>query len=145
MSRFKRLNPLAMRYADLRENEPSLENAQIRMSSWEGFAAMGMPLISCKILSGRSNEIHSTLAIKLLAKRLSSPSVKGPAICYLSGPEGSQKSVQALTLSPLAIDHLNPLLKLTPPSLHAFQIQGAGCFLEFPLRRCGVRYLQVSI
>ena len=137
MSRFKRLNPLAMRYADLRENEPSLENAQIRMSSWEGFAAMGMPLISCKILSGRSNEIHSTQEIKLLAKRLSSPLVKGPVIYCLSGPEGSQKSIQALTLSPLAIDHLNPLLKITPPSLHAFQIQKAGCFLEFTIGDVG--------
>ena len=81
-----------MRYADFSEKEPSLENAQISMFSWEGFAAMGIPLISCRILLGRLKKIHSALSIKLLAGSLSSPSFKGPSICCLSSPEGSQKS-----------------------------------------------------
>ena len=69
--------------------------------------------------------MHSTLFIRFLAEILSSPSFKGPSICYLRGPEGSQKSTQVLTLSPLAIDHLRPLLKITPPTLQDFHIREA--------------------
>ena len=106
---------------------------------------MGMPLISWRILSGRVKKIHSALFIRLLAKILSSPTFKGPSICCLRCPKGSQKSAQALTLSLLAIDHLRPLLKITPPPLQAFHIREAVWFLECPLKRSGVRYLQVSI
>lgn len=65
----------------------------------------------------------------ILTKMFCSPPVNGPSIWCLGGPKGSQKSSQTLTISTFAIDHFNPLLKITPPTLLTAQMQEAGSFL----------------
>ena len=142
-SRFKRFKPLAKRYADLKANDPSLENAHTRMSSWFGLTAIGMAWISLTMLSGRIKDMLAWLSKSILIEIFSSPSVNDPSIWCLRGPVGSQKSSQALTMFPFTMDYFNPLLKITPPTLQAAQMWDAGSFLPPTLSLAGVRYLQI--
>ena len=74
-----------------------------------------------------------------------SPFIRGTSICFLRGPEANQKSSQTLTASQLEIDHFNPLLSTTPPSLQAAHIRDAGNPLPLSLILEGVRYYLISI
>ena len=49
------------------------------------------------------------------------------------------------TASLLKIDHFNPLLKITPPSLQATQVLEAGNLLPLSPNLARVRYLKVSM
>ena len=80
-----------------------------------------------------------------LTEMPSSPSVNGPSIWCLRGPDGSHKSSQALTISPFTTDHFNPLLKITPPTLQVAQMREAGSFLPPSLSLEGVRVWERKI
>ena len=119
VSRFKGFKSFASIYAEFREKLPSFEKAQMSISSQAVFEARGMPLISYRIKSGRTNEIFLPSEKNSLTNKLPSPSAKGPWVWFLSNLEVSQKSSQAFTIGnrpfqPFVKDH-TPFLT-SPPS-----------------------------
>ena len=99
VARFKGFKPFARRYVDFREKEPSFEKAQISLSFCSGHKANGIPCMSFIMIAGKLKESPSGLFRNIFIDILFSPLARGPSICFLKGPERSQKSSIDITFS----------------------------------------------
>ena len=101
--------------------------------------------MSLIMFAGRLKDIPLGLDRNIFIGKLLSSSARGPSICFLNGPDGSQKSSHKPTSSPLAIAHFKPLLKIIPPSLQAAHTLEAGRLLPPSLSLAIINYLLISI
>ena len=101
-------------------------------------------------LAGSSKDMLEGLHVWLSSKHCltvntSSSRVSGSSINSLNLPQGSQKSLHMLTVSPFLMVHLKPLTYVGPPFLQAAHIQEQGKCLPTSVTLLEQRYLAASI